>query len=361
VKALCGVILPAVVSICLFPRGAAADSETAITSSTVLAEVDGVQLTLADLEKKGAANLFQARNTFHEAHRKAIDEFVDAYLLERQARRESVSVDRLLEIHINSALPKDPSEEALRVYYEGLDTKEPFEAVREKILDAVRQRRVAKARSEYLRALRSEARVAIVLGSPRAPIPLDKSPVLGSRNAPVVMVEYADYECPYCQKIQPVLERLRQEFAGKLAIAYKDVPLPMHSRAQKAAEGARCAGTQGKYWEFHDRLYGSQQLDVIDLKAHARALKLDAEAFDRCLDSGAQAETVKADLAEAQALGLPGTPAFFFNGRFLSPTAALTYETLRQMVEEELAAPTQGSPLRAHTGGGRASSTPARE
>jgi protein-disulfide isomerase len=136
---------------------------------------------------------------------------------------------------------------------------------------------------------------------------------------------------------------LKTEFGSKLALVYKDVPLPMHARAQKASEAARCAGLQGKYWEFHDRLYLTQQLEGSDLKAHARALHLNAAEFDRCLDSGAQADLVKADLTEAQALGLPGTPAFFCNGRFLSPTAPLTYETLRQLVEEELQASSEGT------------------
>lgn len=314
---------------------------------TPLVEIDGVRLTLSDLEKRSPTALFQARNAFHEAHRKAIEEFVEEYLLERQAQRENLTVSALLERHVNGAAGKNPSEEALRVYYEGLDTKEPFEAVREKILDVVRQRRLTKARAEYLKTLRSQARIEVLLGPPRAPISMKGSPLRGSPAAPVVLVEFADYECPYCQKAQPLLERLRTEFPDKLAFVYKDVPLPMHPRAQKASEAARCAGEQGKYWEFHDWLFRAQQLDLADLKTQARSLQLDAGKFDKCLDSGSQAARVQADLNEAQALGLPGTPAFFVNGRLLNPTAPATYEALKKAVEEELGA------VRAAEGGGK--------
>jgi len=92
------------------------------SGGTVIAEIDGVKLTLADLERKNPARLFQVRNTFHEAERKAVDEFVEEYLLERQAKKENVTVTELLQRHVNSTIAKDPSDDALRVYYEGIDT-----------------------------------------------------------------------------------------------------------------------------------------------------------------------------------------------------------------------------------------------
>src|SRR5208282_5343363 len=104
------------------------------------------------------------------------------------------------------------------------------------------------------------------------------------------------------------------EYKGKIAFAFRDVPLPMHSHAQKAAEAAHCAGAQGKFWQYHDMLFSTKQLDLAQLKEHARALNLDGTAFDTCLDSGATADVVKAQLAEGQALHLEGTPSFLING-----------------------------------------------
>jgi protein-disulfide isomerase len=151
------------------------------------------------------------------------------------------------------------------------------------------------------------------------------------------MVEYADYECPYCQQIQPALEKLQQEYKDKLVFAFKDMPLPMHTHAEKAAEASRCAEAQGKYWEFHDMLFAKKDLEVPALKQNARDLKLDGSAFDKCLDSGEQSEGIRGVVNEANALGLPGTPAFFINGRYFSGSPS--YESLRKVVDEELAKP----------------------
>jgi protein-disulfide isomerase len=301
---------------------------------SVIAEVDGARITLGDFEAKRPEALFQAKNAYYEAEKKAIDGFIDDYLLQRQAEKENVTVEELLKRHVNNAIAKDPDDGALRVYYEGIDTTEPFEAIRPKILEHVRQRRLEKAKTAYLQSLRSQAALTVTVEPPRAVISLDRTPLRGPANAPVMLVEYADFECPYCQQVEPELNKLEAQYNGKIAFAYKDVPLPMHPHAEKASEAARCAGLQNKYWEYHDLLFTSKALDLPDLKAGARTLGLDALAFDRCLDSGEQAGIVKGELDEAQKLGLQGTPSFFVNGRFIS--GVMTYDQLRQVVENEL-------------------------
>jgi protein-disulfide isomerase len=161
------------------------------------------------------------------------------------------------------------------------------------------------------------------------------APVRGAADAPVKIVEFADYQCPYCKQAKPFLEKLLGEFAGKVALEYRDLPLPNHPQAQKAAEAAHCAGAQGKYWEYHDTLYSGDRMDIPALKEYARGLKLEVKAFEACLDTGAKAQFVKDQFEEAKQLALPGTPAFFVNGRFID---GASYEVLRRAVEEELAA-----------------------
>jgi protein-disulfide isomerase len=300
----------------------------------VVAEVDGVRLTLPELEHNQGTALFQAQNSFYEAERKVVEDLLDQYLLERQARKENVTVSELLKRHVDGVIEKDPDESALHVYYEGLDTKESYEQVRGKILEHIRSKRVTQARTSYLESLRKEAKIAVLVSPPRAPISLASTPVRGRADAPVVLVEYADYECPYCQQMQPQLDKLESVYKGRIAFAYKDLPLPMHPHAQKAAEAAHCAGAQNKYWEYHDLLLKTKQLDVAQLKADARELGLDEKIFNSCLDSGQKSEAVKATLEEAQKLGLQGTPSFFLNGRFLS--GIMSYDQIQQVVEEEL-------------------------
>jgi protein-disulfide isomerase len=195
---------------------------------------------------------------------------------------------------------------------------------------------LAKAKNTYLQSLRAQAPMIIRLAPPSAPISMKDVPVRGPSSAAITLLEFADYECPYCQQIQPILERIEKEYKGKLAFAYKDYPLPMHPNAQKAAEAAHCAGSQSKYWEYHDAMLANRQLDLMSLKKYARDVKLDTAAFDTCLDSGQQAGTVKTNLTEAQALGLSGTPTLFVNNRYIS--GDLTYERLRSLIVEELSA-----------------------
>ena len=301
----------------------------------VVAEIGGHKLTRAELGQKQAAKLLQARYQYYAAEREALDQLIEEQLLETEASRKHLTVDQLLQREVMSQI-KDPTELQLQVYYEAMHTNEPFAAVREKIVATLRQQRLAKARDAFIQSLRSQANVRIALIPPEAEVALDNAPRRGPEDAPVLIVEFADYECPYCQQIHPELKKLEQEYAGKVALAFKDFPLPMHPHAEKAAEAARCAAEQGKFWEFHDALFNDHQLELAQLKEHARTLKLDAASFDQCLDAGEQAAGVRKDFAQARRLGLTGTPAFFVNGHFLS--GAVSYSTLREVVEQQLAA-----------------------
>jgi len=303
--------------------------------STVVAEVGNYKVTLSELDQKEAAKLLQARYKYYLVERQALDELIDDRLLEMEARHENISVEELLKRHVDPHVT-NPSEDQLRFYYEGLASDEPYEAMRDKILDTVHRHRQAKALTTYLESLRDQHGVVIELSQPSAAVTLENAPRRGAQNAPVQVVEFADYECPYCQKVSPTLDKIQEQFGAKVAVVFKDFPLPMHSRAQKAAEAARCAGVQGKFWEFHDALFANKQLDLAQLKQQARALKLDTARFDQCLDSGEQASAVQKDVAEGQRLGLTGTPVFFINGHFMS--GAVGYDKLRESVEQELAA-----------------------
>ena len=312
--------------------------------SVVMLEIDGKKITMADIEKKNPTAFFQARNNFHEAQKKVVEEFVEGYLMEEQAKKEGLTGEQMFEKHVVAKLPKEPSEEALRVYFEGVETKDSFETIRPKIVDALRSRRLSKLKAEYIKSVRDNSKILMRVGPPRADISLKNTPMRGPANAAIVMVEYADYECPYCQQIQPVIEQLEKEYAGKLAFAYKDMPLPMHANAPKAAEATHCAEAQGKYWEMHDHISKTKMLDMASLKDAARTLKLDIQAYNKCLDSGEKAGIVKDMAAEAAALGVQGTPTFVVNGRYFSGTP--DYAQLKAVIDEELAMVAQQSAKR---------------
>ena len=329
VQALIFVILPA--AGCL--HGAAiADS------SEVIAEVGDHKITRAELEKKETGKLLRLRAQYYKAEREAVNQMIDDYLLEEKARQEHLTVPELIKRDVQSQL-KDPTEDQLEVYYEGTSTDEPFPAVRDKILETIRQIRLTKAKVEYVAKLREQTSVMVNMTEPTEDVSIAGAPIRGARDAKVQIIEFADYQCPVCQLAHTLLKKLDQEFEGKIALVFKDMPLPMHAQAAKAAEAARCAGAQGKFWEMHDLLFdNAKRLEVTQLKEYARTLKLDSERFDKCLDSGEQTTAVKNDFAEAQRLGLIGTPSFFMNDHFFVFNGSLTYFALRGMVEQELAA-----------------------
>ena len=153
-----------------------------------------------------------------------------------------------------------------------------------------------------------------------------------------MFVEFADYQCPYCQQAAPALLKLESEYKGKVAFAFKDLPLPMHPLAEKAAEASRCAAIQGKYWDYHDTLFSTQKLEIPDLKEAAQKLNLDTAAFNKCLDSGEEAKAVQTQLEEGNRLGISGTPTFFINGRLMT---GHSYDELRKAIDQELAVATR--------------------
>jgi protein-disulfide isomerase len=289
-------------------------------NDALVAKIAGTSLTAADFEKKQSGDLLQARYQMYLSERKILDQFIDNQLLEMQAKKSGLTVDQLLEKEAYKGI-KDPTEDQLEVYYEGLGVDQPFAAVHDQILGHIRDLRRGKARTAYVDTLRTKSNIRILLAPPTAEVDAQSANMHGSKDAPVTLVEFADYQCPYCAKVNPLVQQMEKEYGDRLAVVYKDFPLPMHKDSEKAAEGARCAGEQGKYWEYHDLLFSSHQVDVPSLKKQAGELNLDKAKFDACLDSGAEAAAVKKDLEEGRKLGLTATPSFFVNGHFFSGAA----------------------------------------
>lgn len=167
---------------------------------------------------------------------------------------------------------------------------------------------------------------------------VDDDAIKGDKNAPVTIVEFSDYECPFCVKFYTqTLPQIEENYikTGKVKLIYRDFPLGFHAQAQKAAEAAECAGEQGKYYEMHNLLFERGVAGGVNsFKAYAKELKLDTTKFDQCLDSGKMSSEVKKDAADGGKYGVQGTPAFFINGKLLS--GAQPYSVFQQAIEAEL-------------------------
>jgi protein-disulfide isomerase len=313
--------------------------------SRVVARVGDRDITNGELQKREAAKVLDANYKYYIAQRDLIDEAINNDLIEEQAKKEHLTVEQLLDRHVRAKV-KDPSDEAVEVYYEGLQNDQPFDTLKAKIREHIRQGREKKQIEAYVKSLRSSATIAMLILPPEEKVAVGNSPVQGARNAAVTVVEFADYECPYCRKVEPTLEKLRKEFGDRVAFAFKDFPLPMHKHAQKAAEAARCAEVQGKFWDFHDKLFSADSLEIAEMKTYARSMNMDGAKFDKCLDSGETVAEIQKDTAEGSKLGMTGTPTFFVNGHFISGN--VPYETMRGLLEQELA---ESSAAKSSSGG----------
>jgi protein-disulfide isomerase len=168
-------------------------------------------------------------------------------------------------------------------------------------------------------------------------IPIGDSPVRGAADAPITIVEFSDFQCPYCGRVHPTLEQLLREYPDQVRIVYKHLPLSFHTEALPAAKASIAAGQQGKFWEMHDALFANQRALGEDKYLEIAAdLGLDVEQFKKDLRSERVASEVARDMNEARKLGVTGTPGFFVNGRFSS--GAKPYASFKAMVEQALAA-----------------------
>jgi protein-disulfide isomerase len=161
------------------------------------------------------------------------------------------------------------------------------------------------------------------------------SPRRGTENAEVVLVEFSDFQCPYCARVAPTLEKIEAEYGDRLQVVFKHLPLRMHPKSPAAHAAAEAAHRQGKFWEMHDRIFGNQrELTAEAYESYATELGLDLERFRRDVASAAVTARIEADKSEAERLGVSGTPAFFINGRYLS--GARTFEAFQKIIDQEL-------------------------
>jgi protein-disulfide isomerase len=321
----------------------AADSAAAGGPAAPVARIGAEVITAGDVDKSIRGELSDMEQRTYDLRKAALDQLINQKLVEGKAKAAGKPVDEFLRTEL-AAKVGEPTDEEVRALYERAkaagQVKEPFDQVKPQIVQFLRRQKSEAVLAQYLEQVRAEAKVEVLL-PPYLPSKVEVAatgPSKGPDAAPITIVEFSDFQCPYCAKAEATVKDLLEleKYKGKLKLVYRDYPLPNHGLAPKAAEAAHCAGDQGKYWEMHDRLFAATpKLEVNDLKAYARDLKLDEGRFTKCLDSGEKAKVVAENFKAGNDAGVRGTPAFFVNGRLISGAQKL--EAFTALIDAELA------------------------
>jgi len=312
------------------------------TAGDTVAEVEGETIGRQELEQSVSAQLARLDEQRFALLSGRLDELIAERLLAREAQKRGISVDQLLTAEVATKTPTVTDDDVTGFIVDNRSRlPQMAEAdLRGRIKDYLAAQRADQARDSYVATLRARAKVATYLQEPtpmRVNVSAAKGFGRGPEGASVVLVEFSDFGCPYCKTVVPTLKQLLAQYPDKIRWIFRDFPIAnLHPAAPKAHEAARCAGAQGKFWEYHDLLFErSPKQSPEELKQYAKDLQLDAAEFERCLESNVQGPAVDADIQDAQRLGISGTPMFFINGRALIGAQPLA--AFQKVVESELA------------------------
>jgi|SRR5271165_3392078 len=323
-------------------------STSAWPEASVVATLDKQVVSAQELEARTAVKL-KADQSDYESHarqlkldyergvqeykEKELNSLIDERVLALEAKDHKTTTDAL----ITAIKAPAVTDAEIRSFYDSKKNqiKQSFETISPKIKEYLQKIASDTARRNYLDSLRAKYHATILLEARREAVAAI-GPVRGPSNAPVTIVEFSDFQCPFCGRLEPALVSVLAEYPSQVRLFYRNFPLTsMHPDAQKAAEAGLCAEEQGKFWEMHDLMFAEQaSLGMNALKEKARRIGMDTTLFNNCLDSGKHRDAIRADLKAGDELGIQGTPATFINGRYIS--GAVEEGDLKALIEDEL-------------------------
>jgi protein-disulfide isomerase len=321
---------------------------TAQKSPEPVATVDGEAISEQDLREASGASLARLEDQAYRLKEQKLDGMIEKRLLSHEAQRRNISVEALLDKEVSSKTPEVTPQEiqsAYEIYKDKL--KKPESEVDGQLRTMLHGRKVATRRQEFVKFLRASADVSVHMTPPPAfhANVGTQGPSLGAANAPITIVEFEDFQCPFCKRAQDTVEQVLARYKDRVKLVHRDLPLQaLHPASWKAHEAGRCAEEQGRFWEYRALLYkNSPAASPEQLTTYASQVGLNVSDFTKCVDSGKFNTVVQKDEEEANRLGIQGTPAFFINGRLLS--GAQPESEFVRIIEDELSKPQQRSGL----------------
>lgn len=305
-------------------------------------EFKGGTVTEQEVNTKARMELYQNEQERYQIQMSVAEQILYEKLLKQKAKEKSITVDQLLgEVVSKNFVPVTDS--FIKDYYDQNKAQigQPYEQIKETLREAFNRRFQEQMAADYYQQLKEEYNVKILLPKPKPPeikIDLGDDPALsGNSNSKVQVVEFSDFECPYCKRMQKEAITVREKFGDKIHWVFKDFPLPMHAQAMPAHIAANCAAQQDKYVPMHDALFDSApDLGESKIKQLAQSLGLQMDQFNNCIadKNGKLLNEIEQDIQYGQNIGVNGTPALFINGKFYN--GYIPAEQLEKIIELEL-------------------------
>ena len=306
--------------------------------SDVAAQVGSKKITVNEIDETIKPELAKIEAERYEARRAKLDQLIDDALLADKAKSLGVTKEQLIDQEITQKVkgPTDADVKATFDKFKGQTGGAQLEALAPKIKEMLAGQATAARRAAYVAELRKDAKVMVNLAPPRFQVDTTTGHAEGANPAPIVLVEFSDYQCPFCGRSQDTVNKVLDKYQGKVLHVFMDFPLTaIHPMAMPAAVASHCAEEQGKYDEYHKMLFDKQkELSNDNLKKWAGELGMDQTQFDTCLTSGKFDSTIKKSQEVGQKVGITGTPGFFINGIVIK--GAQPFEVFQKTIDDEL-------------------------
>jgi protein-disulfide isomerase len=301
----------------------------------VAATVGSASISRADLEKHVKARLIELDGERYEALKDGLDDLVGNELIKQEAAARKVTPEQL-EAQEVTAKVVAPTDAEIQQVYDANKAQlqgQTLDAVKPRIVEFLKEQKMAARKAQFIDELKGKYKTVINLKAPVVEVGTGGRPEKGPKDAPITMIVFSDYECPFCRRAEPTVEQVLKAYEGKIRYVFRDYPLPFHQKARPAAVAANCAIPQGKYFEFNQKLF-SVDLTPESYKKVAGELGMDVKKFDECVAKNDQ-KSIEQDLADGASVGVNGTPAFFINGHMLS--GAQPFEAFKAIIDQDLA------------------------
>jgi protein-disulfide isomerase len=307
-------------------------------AETVVATVAGDPISMAELEKTVKPQLIEIENNRYDVLEQGLEGMISEKLLAKEAAARGVTVEQLRSTEIEAKIQQPTDDDARQLFEQNKAQlgNAAFDDLKPRIVAYLVNQRSAARQTEFLDELKKKYETKISLEPPKIDVDTaGRASRGGDASAPVTIIAFSDYECPFCKRAENTVAQVMSTYGNQVRYVHRDFPLPFHAHAHEAAQAARCVGDQGKFWEYHDKVFQAQDLSRDNLKKLATEVGADPQKLDQCISSGTHEDEIQADIAAGSDVGVSGTPAFFINGRMLS--GAQPFERFKEIIDGEIA------------------------